>query len=108
MNFTSKAIAAYAIAINGLSFALFGADKSFAKAGQYRIPEKALHLTALAGGAVGGVLAMNTFRHKTKKTSFRVPYFTCVAANALGIALLCVHPGARAHANKIAGSFKKL
>jgi hypothetical protein len=28
------------------------------------------------------MIAMNTFRHKTKKESFRQPYFVCVALNA--------------------------
>ena len=47
-----------------------------AEAGQYRLSESALCMTALSGGWVGGMAAMNTFRHKTKKESFQVSHRT--------------------------------
>ena len=51
-------------------FAVMGADKRRAKKGAWRVPEKTLFLLALLGGAIGGVLGMRVFRHKTKHWYF--------------------------------------
>ena len=51
-------------------FAVMGADKRRAKKGAWRVPEKTLFLLALLGGALGGVLGMRMFRHKTKHWYF--------------------------------------
>ena len=51
-------------------FAVMGADKRRARKGLWRVPEKRLFLLALLGGAVGGVLGMRAFRHKTKHWTF--------------------------------------
>jgi uncharacterized membrane protein YsdA (DUF1294 family) len=71
----------YAGLANAGAFGLFAYDKRQAIKHQWRIPEKTLHLTALLGGWIGGLAAMSTFRHKSKKKAFQIPYFTCVAAN---------------------------
>ncbi len=42
-----------------------------AKLGRLRVPEKVLHLAALAGGFAGGWLGMWVFNHKTRKPVFR-------------------------------------
>jgi hypothetical protein len=47
-----------------------------------RVPEKQLQLSALLGGWLGGLWAMQTFKHKTIKQEFRIPYFACVGVNA--------------------------
>ena len=47
------------------------ADKERARRNQYRISERTLWVMALLGGAVGGVIGMQLFRHKTKHLSFR-------------------------------------
>ena len=65
-------------AISLITFCLYGADKSKAKRGAWRIPEKTLLLFSFLGGAVGGSLAMSLFRHKTKHWYF-------VAVNAIGL-----------------------
>ena len=57
-------------AVNLLAFVLMGVDKSRARRGAWRIPEKALFLAALLGGSVGSLLGMYAFRHKTKHLSF--------------------------------------
>ena len=49
-----------------LAFILYGADKFKAKRGLWRIPERVLLGFALLGGAVGALVGMNLFRHKTK------------------------------------------
>ena len=51
-------------------FVVMGADKRRAKAGSWRVPEKTLFLLALLGGAIGGVIGMRVFRHKTKHWTF--------------------------------------
>lgn len=77
---------AYFGLINAASAALFWYDKHQATTHGWRIPEIQLQLSALLGGWIGGMYAMKEFRHKTKKTSFRVPYFICVGVNVLGVA----------------------
>ena len=62
--------------VNAITFFVYGIDKLKAQAGSYRIPEKVL-VTMAFFGPIGGFLGMKLFRHKTKKTKFRllVPTF---------------------------------
>lgn len=60
----------YLLAVNLAAFSLFAADKRQARRDGTRIPEAVLLGTGLLGGAPGGMLAMQLFRHKTKKASF--------------------------------------
>lgn len=60
----------YLIAVNVLAFSLMGADKSKARRGAWRIPEKTLFLAAVVGGSVGAIAGMYVFRHKTKHLRF--------------------------------------
>lgn len=61
----------YLLGANLAAFALMGIDKGRARRGRWRISEKALFLPAVLGGALGGVLGMRVFRHKTKHWYFR-------------------------------------
>ena len=56
--------------VNALAFFLMYIDKSNAKSGCWRIPERKLFLSVLLGGGVGGTLGMYLFRHKTKHWYF--------------------------------------
>ena len=58
--------------VNVVTFALYGIDKSRAKKGRWRIPERTLLLLPLLGGSVGGILGMAAFHHKTRHWYFRV------------------------------------
>lgn len=49
-----------------------GIDKSKAKRGAWRIPEKTLFLLSIIGGSVGTWLGMYAFHHKTKHWYFVV------------------------------------
>jgi len=60
------------IAINLVTFFVYGYDKSEAKKGGLRVPEIVLHGLALAGGFLGGWAGMVFFRHKTRKPIFTV------------------------------------
>ncbi|MEG1781690.1 MAG: DUF1294 domain-containing protein [Oscillospiraceae bacterium] len=57
---------------NLISFFAFGIDKYQAKKHRWRISEKTLFLFSALFGALGGILGMYTFRHKTKKWYFVV------------------------------------
>ncbi|MGV0979931.1 DUF1294 domain-containing protein [Empedobacter falsenii] len=58
------------ILINLIAFFLFKIDKKKAVKGQNRISEFTLCSVTLVGGTIGSILAMQIYRHKTKKTSF--------------------------------------
>lgn len=51
---------------------LMGYDKHQAQVDGSRTPEKVLLGLGIAGGAIGGLIGMRAFRHKTKKTYFWV------------------------------------
>ncbi|TPX30373.1 hypothetical protein SmJEL517_g06064 [Synchytrium microbalum] len=76
-------VGGYLAVINAASFGLFWYDKEMARAKKWRVPEKTLQLSALAGGWIGGMFAMTTFKHKTVKTEFRIPYFICTGLNMI-------------------------
>ena len=59
-------------ALNLLSFSLMAADKRRARAGRWRISEKALFLATACFGGLGGVLGMTLCHHKTRHWYFRV------------------------------------
>ena len=66
----------FLIVVNIVSFLLIEEDKKRAERGQWRIPEAVLLGFALLGGSIGGELAMVLHRHKTRKITFLVKYFT--------------------------------
>jgi uncharacterized membrane protein YsdA (DUF1294 family) len=53
-------------------FALYGLDKAQSRMDGRRIPEKVLHMLAVAGGFPGGLLGRSLFHHKTRKPLFLV------------------------------------
>ena len=55
-----------------ISFILYGADKSKAKKNKWRIKESVLLGFGFFGGAIGALLGMSAFRHKTKHWYFWV------------------------------------
>jgi uncharacterized membrane protein YsdA (DUF1294 family) len=58
--------------VNLVTFLMFGLDKWKARRGARRIPEAWLLGLSFATGLFGAWIAMSLFRHKTRKTSFRV------------------------------------
>ena len=67
-----KTILLLLVAVNLVSFTLYGLDKLKAKKGLWRIRESTLLLIAALGGSVGALLGMEVFRHKTKHWQFKV------------------------------------
>ncbi len=62
----------YLLIINVVNFVLFGVDKKRARKREWRIPESALLFISLLGGALGGIIGMNFYKHKTKKMKFTI------------------------------------
>ena len=65
----------YLLAINIVSFFLYGIDKYKAKKGRWRISEATLLLMAVIGGSIGAWAGMRLWHHKTmhKKFKYGIP-----------------------------------
>ncbi|MBQ7227564.1 MAG: DUF1294 domain-containing protein [Clostridia bacterium] len=72
----------YLVLLSLITLCSYWADKVKAQNNSWRIPEKALLLMSIIGGAYGGFVAMLIFRHKTKSEHW---YFRAI--NILGIIL---------------------
>lgn len=62
----------YSTVVSVFTFFVFGWDKSAAKQGHRRIPEKVLFTLALVGGCPGAIAGMHILRHKIKHLQFRL------------------------------------
>ena len=62
----------YLLAINIVTFFLYGIDKQKARKKRWRIPEATLLSMAALGGSVGACVGMQIFRHKTQKPKFYI------------------------------------
>jgi uncharacterized membrane protein YsdA (DUF1294 family) len=76
------AVALAYLAASCACFAAYALDKSAARAGARRTPERTLLLLGLAGGWPGAVLAQQWLRHKTRKQPFQNVFWLTVAAHA--------------------------
>ena len=65
----------YLLAINFVSFFLYGIDKYKAKKGRWRISEATLLMMAVIGGSIGAWVGMRLWHHKTmhKKFKYGIP-----------------------------------
>ena len=65
----------YLLAVNSLTFLLYGIDKYKAKKGRWRISEATLLTMAAIGGSIGAWAGMRTWHHKTmhKKFKYGIP-----------------------------------
>jgi uncharacterized membrane protein YsdA (DUF1294 family) len=79
---------AWLLAVNGITFAYYGFDKSRARQAGRRVPEAVLHGLALLGGSLGAYAGMRLFRHKTVKGSFRVVFWLIVAVQVVLVVLV--------------------
>lgn len=80
MDYLLTSVLVYIFIINLIAFAAYGIDKAKARNGTRRIPEKTLIGLAAFGGAIGALIGMLAFRHKTRKIKFTItiPVFTAL------------------------------
>ncbi len=71
-----------------ISFSLMAADKSAAQQNRQRIAEKTLLIAAFCGGSPGIILGMLLFRHKRRKTVFRLQLMVILALQILLMLLM--------------------
>ena len=81
-------LACWLAAINAATFCVYGVDKWKAKRHRFRIRESVLLGLCAVGGAVGGLLAMYIFRHKTRKKAFSIGVPLMLAVQTVLIVLL--------------------
>ena len=67
----TEALLYYLIAINIVTFLVYGIDKWKAKQGSWRISEATLLILAVIGGSIGALLGMKVWRHKTQHKKFK-------------------------------------
>lgn len=66
------AAAGFFFVINIAALCMYGSDKKKAKRKENRISEARLMRVTICGGAIGAMIGMHLFRHKTVKRKFRV------------------------------------
>jgi uncharacterized membrane protein YsdA (DUF1294 family)/cold shock CspA family protein len=76
------------VAMSAATFITYFLDKRAARRGGWRVPERTLHLLALAGGWPGALIAQQQLRHKRAKPGFMRGFWACVGLNLLAFALL--------------------
>ena len=78
------------MALNLVTFAVFGWDKFCATHGRRRVSERALLTLMAVGGSPGGWAAMLVFHHKTHKASFRWPAIVIVLLQVAALVAISI------------------
>lgn len=87
MSYAFVPAAAYLL-MSLLTYAVYAADKTAARQGRQRVPERTLHLLALFGGWPGALLAQQRLRHKTRKAGFQLVFWLIVFCHAAVLFLM--------------------
>ena len=84
-------IICYLLAVNIVTFILYGIDKYKAKKGKWRISEATLLTMAAIGGSIGAWAGMRLWHHKTmhKKFKYGIPVIIIMQI-ALAVYLLTI------------------
>ena len=80
------AIIAYVAIISIVSVVMTIKDKSCAKKGKWRVPEKTLFILSALGGSVAMYITMKTIRHKTQHKRFMIGIPAIMVVQAILIA----------------------
>jgi uncharacterized membrane protein YsdA (DUF1294 family)/cold shock CspA family protein len=73
-----------------IAFFMYAYDKNKAKADDWRIAEKTLHIIEFLGGWPGALLAQRELHHKNKKESYQITFWFIVAIHLTGWAYLII------------------
>ena len=92
--FPAHLFALYASA-SVVAFVMYWYDKSAARTSRWRTAESTLHTIGLLGGWPGSLVAMQVFRHKSSKSSFRTAFWATVVINCGVLAWLASASGSR-------------
>ncbi len=84
-SFAVIAIAAYILIISVISVVMTIRDKSCAKKGKWRVPEKTLFILSALGGSVAMYITMKAIRHKTQHKRFMIGIPVIMIVQALMI-----------------------
>ncbi|MES2048456.1 MAG: DUF1294 domain-containing protein [Pseudomonadota bacterium] len=83
-------IASWYLLVSLICFGIYAFDKPAAIAGRRRVSEMSLIIWGLFGGWPGAILAQQLFRHKTKKTKFRVVFWLSVITHLAAVLSLSI------------------
>ena len=78
----------YFLVINLMAYIAFWFDKKLSQTSTQRIPEASLLLLCLLGGTIGGYIASQKFRHKTKKGPFRAKFYMVVFVQIIALVVI--------------------
>ena len=85
------ALSVLCVAASVCAFIAYALDKSAARKNRWRIPERTLHILALMGGWPGALAAQKIYRHKSRKRSFQLVFWTTVLVHcALAASILAM------------------
>lgn len=89
-----EVVLAWYLIFSFISYLVYYRDKVAAQSGNWRTPEKNLHVLALVGGWPGALMAQQRLRHKCRKASFQIVYWLTVLVNCSVLVWLCTPQGA--------------
>lgn len=78
----------YLSAVNIAAFSIMGIDKHKAQRKKWRVSEKSIFILGLMGGALGVLLGMNIFHHKTKHLKFTLGIPAVLVLNIIMLSYL--------------------
>jgi uncharacterized membrane protein YsdA (DUF1294 family) len=81
-----KVIAALVLALNVITFFVYGIDKWKAKTGKWRISEATLQILAIIGGSIGAWLGIKVWHHKTMHKKFKYGVPAIIAIQFIAVA----------------------
>lgn len=78
----------YAAIINLVGLLIMKVDKRRAQQRKWRVPERYIWLISLLGGALGTLIGMHYYRHKTKHLQFRIGLPLIIIIYIIGLSML--------------------
>lgn len=81
------------VVLSIFTYFMFAWDKQAALSGDWRTPEKTLHILSLLGGWPGALLAQFQLRHKSRKQPFKFILWVTILLNVCGFLWLFTEQG---------------